>query len=222
MGEGQFGIDPETTSPHRRRDQGRQGSRHRAVPGGRRRQHLPRPGRRRQGLRPRQADYMGMLATVMNALAMQNALEKIGVDTRVQSAIPMASVSEPYIRRRADAAHGEGPGGDLRRRHRQSLFHHRHRRRASRRRDGLRRLVQGHQRRRRLRCRSQEGRGRQALRKPELQPVLADDLKVMDASAVALVPRQQYSDRRVQHPRAGQSRPVLSGEGTATIVQNEE
>jgi uridylate kinase len=47
------------------------------------------------------ADYMGMLATVMNALAMQNALEKIGVDTRVQSAIPMATVSEPYIRRKA-------------------------------------------------------------------------------------------------------------------------
>ena len=47
------------------------------------------------------ADYMGMLATVMNALALQNALEKQGVDTRVMSAIPMASVSEPYIRRRA-------------------------------------------------------------------------------------------------------------------------
>jgi uridylate kinase len=47
------------------------------------------------------ADYMGMLATVMNALAVQNALEKIGYDTRVQSAIPMASVCEPYIRRRA-------------------------------------------------------------------------------------------------------------------------
>jgi len=47
------------------------------------------------------ADYMGMLATVMNALAMQNALEKMGVPTRVQSAIPMATVCEPYIRRRA-------------------------------------------------------------------------------------------------------------------------
>jgi uridylate kinase len=44
---------------------------------------------------------MGMLATVMNALAMQSALEKIGVDTRVQSAIPMQAVCEPYIRRRA-------------------------------------------------------------------------------------------------------------------------
>ena len=41
------------------------------------------------------ADYMGMLATVMNALAMQDALEHLGVETRVQSAIPMASVCEP-------------------------------------------------------------------------------------------------------------------------------
>ncbi len=47
------------------------------------------------------ADYMGMLATVMNALALQGALEKAGVDTRVQSAIPMDAVCEPYIRRRA-------------------------------------------------------------------------------------------------------------------------
>ncbi|KPF80524.1 uridylate kinase [alpha proteobacterium AAP81b] len=48
------------------------------------------------------ADYMGMLATVMNALAVQNALEQQGVPTRVQSAIPMPSVCEPYIRRRAE------------------------------------------------------------------------------------------------------------------------
>ena len=48
------------------------------------------------------ADYMGMLATIMNALAMQDALEQQGVETRVQSAIPMASVCEPYIRRRAE------------------------------------------------------------------------------------------------------------------------
>jgi uridylate kinase len=47
------------------------------------------------------ADYMGMLATVMNALAVQNALEQIGVDTRVQSAISMDKVCEPVIRRRA-------------------------------------------------------------------------------------------------------------------------
>src|SRR5271155_149585 len=54
------------------------------------------------GMDRAQADYMGMLATVMNALAMQNALERVGVTTRVQSAIPMASVCEPYIRRRAE------------------------------------------------------------------------------------------------------------------------
>jgi uridylate kinase len=53
------------------------------------------------GMDRAQADYMGMLATVMNALAMQNALERVNVSTRVQSAIPMASVCEPYIRRRA-------------------------------------------------------------------------------------------------------------------------
>ena len=47
------------------------------------------------------ADYMGMLATIMNALAMQNSLERIGVQTRVQSAITMTSVCEPYTRRRA-------------------------------------------------------------------------------------------------------------------------
>lgn len=46
-------------------------------------------------------DYMGMLATVINALALQNALEKLGVHTRVQSAIEMREVAEPFIRRRA-------------------------------------------------------------------------------------------------------------------------
>jgi uridylate kinase len=54
------------------------------------------------GMERAQADYIGMLATVMNALAMQSALEAGGVPTRVQSAIPMASVCEPYIRRRAE------------------------------------------------------------------------------------------------------------------------
>lgn len=47
------------------------------------------------------ADYMGMLATIMNALAVQDALEKMGVDSRVQSAIDMRQVAEPYIRRKA-------------------------------------------------------------------------------------------------------------------------
>ena len=54
-----------------------------------------------RGMDRASADYMGMLATVINALAMQNALERAGVDTRVLSAIPMQTVCEPYIRRRA-------------------------------------------------------------------------------------------------------------------------
>jgi uridylate kinase len=54
-----------------------------------------------QGMERATADYMGMLATVMNALAMQGALEKLGIHTRVISAIPMDQVCEPYIRRRA-------------------------------------------------------------------------------------------------------------------------
>ena len=54
-----------------------------------------------QNMERASADYMGMLATVMNALAMQNALEKIGLYTRVLSAIEMTAICEPYIRRRA-------------------------------------------------------------------------------------------------------------------------
>lgn len=54
-----------------------------------------------QGMDPATADYMGMLATVMNAMALMDALEQIDVVTRVQSAIEMRSVAEPYIRRRA-------------------------------------------------------------------------------------------------------------------------
>jgi uridylate kinase len=55
----------------------------------------------REGLDRVSADYMGMLATVINALALQDVLEKIGVNTRVMTAIRMESVAEPYIRRRA-------------------------------------------------------------------------------------------------------------------------
>lgn len=54
-----------------------------------------------EGLERTTADYMGMLATVMNALAMQAALENLGHETRVLSAIPMDQICEPYIRRRA-------------------------------------------------------------------------------------------------------------------------
>jgi len=53
------------------------------------------------GMERATGDYMGMLATIINSLALQSALERLGVQTRVQSAIPMQTVCEPYIRRRA-------------------------------------------------------------------------------------------------------------------------
>lgn len=101
MGNGSYGIDPETAARVSREvKQARAigtevcivvggGNIFRGIKGA------------AEGLDRSTADHMGMLATVMNALALQNALEKVGVDTRVLSAIPMASVSEPYIRRRA-------------------------------------------------------------------------------------------------------------------------
>jgi uridylate kinase len=55
----------------------------------------------KMGMERSVADYMGMLATVMNSIALQNVLESIGVEARVQSAIPISSVCEPYIRRKA-------------------------------------------------------------------------------------------------------------------------
>ena len=58
-------------------------------------------GRQAPGMDRARADYMGMLATVMNALALQDALENVGVHTRVQTAIQMAQIAEPYIPRRA-------------------------------------------------------------------------------------------------------------------------
>lgn len=101
MGEGQFGIDPATVASmaaevKAAKEAGFElclviggGNIFRGMAGA------------AKGMDRAQADYMGMLATVMNALAMQNALEQLGVDTRVQSAIPMSSVCEPFIRRRA-------------------------------------------------------------------------------------------------------------------------
>ena len=60
------------------------------------------------GMERATGDYMGMLATVMNALAMQNALEQIDVPVRVQSALTISAVCEPYIRRRATRPHEKG------------------------------------------------------------------------------------------------------------------
>ncbi|MGB1088805.1 MAG: UMP kinase [Alphaproteobacteria bacterium] len=102
MGEGQYGIDVETVD-RIAKDVGEvvaQGVQVAAVIGG---GNIFRGlSGAAQGMDRAQADYMGMLATVMNALGLQNALEQAGVPSRVQSAIPMDSVCEPYIRRRAE------------------------------------------------------------------------------------------------------------------------
>ena len=86
------------------------------------------------GMERASGDYIGMLATVINSLAVQNELEQRGVTTRVQSAISMQAICEPYIRRRD----------------RQSVLHDRHRGGIARFRNGLRCALEGHQGRRRL------------------------------------------------------------------------
>jgi uridylate kinase len=174
-----------------------------------------------QGMDRAQADYMGMLATVMNALAMQNALEQIGVHTRVQSAIQMDAVCEPVIRRRAERhlekgrvvifAAGVGSpffttdsGAALRA--------------AEMKCDAL------------LKGTSVDGvydsdpKKNHAAKRFETvsyDRVLADNLKVMDASAVALcrdngIPIVVFSIRE-----QGNLARVLAGNGVQTIVQTE-
>ena len=173
------------------------------------------------GMDRAQADYMGMLATVMNALAMQNALEQIGVHTRVQSALQMDQVCEPVIRRRAERhlekdrvvifAAGVGApyfttdsGAALRAAEMQC--------------DAL------------LKGTSVDGvydsdpktnPKAERFETVSYDKVLADNLKVMDASAVALcrdnsIPIVVFSIRE-----SGNLARVLAGEGVQTIVQKE-
>jgi uridylate kinase len=167
-------------------------------------------------------DYMGMLATVMNALAVQNALEEQGVDTRVQSAIPMASVSEPYIRRRA-LRHMEkgrivlfaaGTGNPYFTTDTAAAL------RAAE--MGCDALFKGT---------SVDGvytadpkKDPDATRYDKLSygRVLADDLKVMDAAAVALCRDNNIPSVVVNIRQPGNLAQVLAGGGTATIVQNGE
>ncbi len=165
---------------------------------------------------------MGMLATVMNALAVQNALEKIGVDTRVQSAIPMSSICEPYIRRRA-MRHMEkgrivifaaGTGNPYFTTDTAAAL------RAAE--MGCNALFKGT---------SVDG---VYDADPKLVPgatrydslsfnrVLAADLKVMDASAVALCRDNKIPIVVFNIRQPGNLAEVLAGRGTATIVQNEE
>ena len=101
MGDGAFGIDPETVARMAGEIKAAKDAGHEiclVIGGGNIFRGMAGAA---AGMDRAQADYMGMLATVMNALAMQNALEQVGVYTRVQSALEMDQVCEPVIRRRA-------------------------------------------------------------------------------------------------------------------------
>ena len=101
-----------------------------------------------EGMERATADYAGMLATLLNALALQDALERQGAVTRVQSALSVAEVAEPYIRRRAIPPR-KAPRRHLRGRNGEPVLHHRHGRVAARARDRRRRDSDGEERRRR-------------------------------------------------------------------------
>jgi len=102
------------------------------------------------GMERASGDYIGMLATVINSLAVQNELEQRGVTTRVQSAISMQAICEPYIRRRAIRHLEKKAGRHLRRRDGQPVLHDRYRRGVASFRNGLRRVVEGDEGRWRL------------------------------------------------------------------------
>jgi len=222
MGEGQFGIDPHTTARLAGEIAQAKEAGHAlclVVGGGNIFRGLAAAAK---GFDRTSADYMGMLATVMNALALQNALENIGVDTRVLSAIPMATISEPYIRRRA-MRHIEkgrvvifaaGTGNPYFTTDTAAAL------RAAE--MGCDALFKGT---------SVDGvydadpKKVKTAKRYETLPynqVLADNLKVMDASAVALCRDNDIPIVVFNIREQGNLARVLSGEGVATIVQGEE
>ena len=221
MGPGQFGIDPDTVTGmaaevKAAKEQGLEiclviggGNIFRGMAGA------------AKGMDRAQADYMGMLATVMNALALQNALEQMGVETRVQSAIKMDQVCEPVIRRRAERHLAKGrvvifaagvgspyfttdTGAALRAAEMKCAA-----------------LFKGT---------SVDGvydsdpklnAGAKRYEAIGFDRVLADDLKVMDASAVALCRDNNIPIVVFNIRQPGNLAEVIEGRGTATIVQGE-
>ncbi|MDB5672515.1 MAG: kinase [Alphaproteobacteria bacterium] len=221
MGDGQFGIDPETTSRLAQEIAEAKAGRELCivVGGGNIFRGLAGAAK---GFDRASADYMGMLATVMNALALQNALEKIGADTRVLSAIPMATISEPYIRRRA-LRHMEkgrvvifaaGTGNPYFTTDTAAAL------RAAE--MGCDALFKGTSVDGVYDADPKKVPGATRYDSLSFHQVLADDLRVMDASAVALcrdnnIPIVVFNIREM-----GNLSRVLNGEGIATIVTNEE
>jgi uridylate kinase len=222
MGDGQFGIDPETAARLAGEIEQAKEAGHElclVVGGGNIFRGLAAAAK---GFDRTSADYMGMLATVMNALAMQNALEQIGVDTRVQSAIPMATVCEPYIRRRA-MRHLEkgrvvifaaGTGNPFFTTDTAAAL------RAAE--MGCEALFKGTSVDGVYDADPKKVKGAARYDKVSFNRVLSDDLKVMDASAVALCRDNNIPIVVFNIRERGNLARVLSGEGVATVVQNEE
>jgi uridylate kinase len=219
MGSGQFGIDPDTVARVAKEIAGVAKTHELClvVGGGNIFRGLAAAAK---GFDRTSADYMGMLATVMNALAVQNALEQIGVDTRVQSAIPMNTVCEPFIRRRAErhmekkriVIFAAGTGNPYFTTDSAAAL------RAAE--MGCDALFKGT---------SVDGvydadpkKVPTATRYDSVtfHRVLSDDLKVMDASAVALCRDNNIPIVVFNIREEGNLARVLAGEGVATIVQN--
>jgi len=167
------------------------------------------------------ADYMGMLATVMNALGMQSALEKAGLPTRVQSAIPMQSLCEPYIRRRA-IRHMEkgrvvifaaGTGNPFFTTDTAAAL------RAAE--MGCDALFKGTSVDGVYSADPKQVKDATRYDSVTFNQVLSQDLKVMDASAVALCRDNNIPIVVFNIREQGNLARVLGGEGTATIVKNE-
>jgi len=222
MGPGQFGIDPDTVAGLASEIAAAKAAGHElclVVGGGNIFRGIAGAAK---GFDRSTADYMGMLATVMNALAVQNALEKAGVDTRVQSAIPMASVCEPYVRRRA-MRHMEkgrivifaaGTGNPYFTTDTAAAL------RAAE--MGCDALFKGTSVDGVYDADPKKVPTAQRYERLAFHRVLADDLKVMDASAVALCRDNDIPIVVFNIREPGNLAKVLAGEGTATIVSTEE
>jgi uridylate kinase len=174
-----------------------------------------------KGMDRSQADYMGMLATVMNALAMQNALEKIGVYTRVQSAIRMDTIAEPYIRRRA-ARHLEkgrvvifaaGTGNPFFTTDTAAAL------RAAE--MGCDALLKGTSVDGVYTADPKKDPAAQRYERLSYLEVLSRDLKVMDASAISLMRENRIPIVVFSIRQRGALRNVLSGEGVHTVISEQ-
>ena len=222
MGSGQFGIDPDAVSGLAGEIAAAKQQGHElclVVGGGNIFRGMAAAAK---GFDRASADYMGMLATVMNALALQNALERAGVDTRVQSAIPMSSVSEPYIRRRA-LRHLEkgrivlfaaGTGNPFFTTDTAAAL------RAAE--MGCDALFKGTSVDGVYTADPKKDSSAKRYEHLSFQRVLSDDLRVMDGAAVALCRDNNIPIVVFNVREPGNLAKVLAGEGIATIVQNEE